>query len=158
MPAAMTINIGRDIALSVSDKRAVMESSAGTRSLPAGTFFMGMNKPWMGLHCIDTVRRDAAINGIPFKTELLSDKTKCKVSLFHNSNIIEYVIDMDMDLIDKISFRDESGNSNGHIVFEYFMTRPANYNGFKVPGGQKNTGSKITKPNHWLADLASDKF
>jgi RNA polymerase sigma factor (sigma-70 family) len=159
MPAAMTINIGKDIAISVSDKSAVMESGDETvTTYPAGTFFMGINKPWMGLHCIDTIRRDAALNGIRFKTEPLSDKTKCKVSLHHNNSIIEYMIDTNKDLIDEISFRDGFGDLNGHITFEYSMTRPGNYNSLKVPAGQNHSRSKVTMPIHWLADLVSEKF
>jgi hypothetical protein len=159
MPAVMTINIGKDIAISVSDKTAVMENSDQTvTSYPTGTFFMGINKPWMGLHCIDTIRRDAALNRIQFKTELLSNRTKCKVSLLHNNIIIEYMIDTDKDLIDKVSFQDESGYSKGHILFEYSMTRPDDYNRLKMPTIQKHSGSKETKPMHWLAELASEKL
>ena len=39
---------------------------------PGGSFFKGLGRPWMGLHTIDTVRRDAAEKEVWFETKKIS--------------------------------------------------------------------------------------
>ena len=109
----------------------------------------------MGLHCIDTVRRDAALSKIAFKTEMLSNESLCKVSLLHPKGTIEYTIDLYKDLIKKISFLDESGSPCGDIIFEYLEMAPTNHELFKKPVLNKYSRSMKRERIHWLAELVS---
>ena len=154
--AWFALKIDDIIELFDSGKSAVMKKSNDSMtSYPAQTFLTGLNKPWMGLHCIDTVRRDAALSRIAFKTELLSDEALCKVSLLHPKGTIEYTIDLYKDLIEKISFLDESGSPCGDIIFQYSVTAPANLELFKKPVLKKYSSSIKRERIHWLAELVS---
>jgi len=84
-----------------------------------GRLFKGLSRPWMGLHTIDTVRRDAAESGVWFETELL-DGGKAEVTLTHNQTKLVYTIDMEADVIDKITFSDSHG-SQGELKFTYLQ-------------------------------------
>jgi RNA polymerase sigma-70 factor (ECF subfamily) len=155
-PAWFAIKIDDVIELFDGGNSAVMKNSNGSlASYPAHTFITGLNKPWTGLHCIDTVRRDAALSKIAFKTELLSDEALCKVSLLHPKGTIEYTIDLYKDLIEKISFLDESGSLCGDIIFQYSVTVPTNLELFKKPVLKKYSGSIKRRRIHWLAELVA---
>jgi len=155
-PAWFALKIDDKIEIFDSGNRAVIKNSNGSiASYPAQTFLTGLNKPWMGLHCIDTIRRDAALNRIAFKTELFSDKALCKVSLLHSKGTIEYTIDLYKDLIEKISFLDESGSPCGDIIFQYSVTAPTNLELFKKPVLKKYSGSIKRGRIHWLAELVA---
>lgn len=155
-PAWFAIKIDDVVELFDGGNNAVMKNSNGSiASYPAQTFLTGLNKPWMGLHCIDTVRRDAALSKIEFKTELLSDEALCKVSLLHPKGTIEYTIDLYKDLIEKISFLDESGSPCGDIIFQYSVTAPTNLELFKKPVLKKYSGSIKRERIHWLAELVA---
>ena len=81
--------------------------------------FKGLSRPWMGLHTIDTVRRDAAESGVWFTTEML-DGGKAAVTLTHNQAKLIYTIDMETDVIDKITFSASDG-SEGELRFTYLQ-------------------------------------
>ena len=156
IPAEMTVNIGNDTAIFVNKNRAILQTENKIlTSYPPGSFFVGMNKPWMGLHVIDTIRRDAALTGIPFRTELFSKNSKCKISLLHKNTLIEYIIDMERDLIDEISFLDEYGLPIGQISFEYFTAKPENHINLKLPDTNKSPDSSKTNIIYWPAELVS---
>jgi len=158
-PAWFALKIDGITKLFDSGKSAVMKETNDSMTLyPAQTFLTGLNKPWMGLHCIDTVRRDAALNKITFKTQKLSDKALCKVSLLHPKGTIEYTIDLYKDLIEKISFLDERGSACGEIIFEYTEAAPSGNELFKKPVLKQYSGTIKRERIHWLAELVSGKL
>ena len=155
-PAWFALKIDDIIELFDSGNSAVMKNSNGSiASYPAQTFLTGLNQPWMGLHCIDTVRRDAALSKIAFKTEMLSNESLCKVSLLHPKGTIEYTVDLNKDLIEKITFLDESASPCGDIVFEYSEMASSSHELFKKPVLKKYSGSIKRERIHWLAELVS---
>ncbi|MBN2592177.1 MAG: sigma-70 family RNA polymerase sigma factor, partial [Sedimentisphaerales bacterium] len=86
----------------------------------AGSFFKGLGRPWMGLHTIDTVRRDAAEKRIWFETRQLSGADKKEVILTQEQTRLAYIIDMESDVIEKITFL--AGNSvEGELEFTYLQ-------------------------------------
>ena len=88
------------------------------RTLVVNRNFVGMGRPWLGLHTIDTVRRDAAHRRIRFETDLLDDN-KARVLLTTNtSGQITYTIDTEADIIEKIEF---TGEREGELTFEYLQ-------------------------------------
>ncbi|MHC4440125.1 MAG: hypothetical protein ACYS3S_22455, partial [Planctomycetota bacterium] len=96
---------------------------AGGKALatyPAGSFFKGLGRPWLGLHTIDIVRRDAAERQVWFETRLLSGGDKAEVTLTQEQTRLVYTIDMESDVIDKIKF--SAGNSlEGELEFSYLQ-------------------------------------
>jgi len=83
-----------------------------------GSFFAGLGKQWMGLHTIDTVRRDAAREQIWFETELNARKGKAEVVLTRGQAKVTYTIDMDRDVVEKIRFLTGNG-VEGELRFSY---------------------------------------
>jgi len=92
--------------------------------------FTGLSRPWMGLHTIDTVRRDAAQQGVWFETRLVRHEAqgkrhkaglKAEVVLTHEQTKLIYTIDMEADVIDKITFLSEADEVIGQLEFSYMQ-------------------------------------
>ncbi len=69
-----------------------------------GCFFQGLNQPWMGLHVIDTVRRDAAVAGLPFTTQSVKGGRFTEVTVLGQDLTLVYTLNMLDDWIEKIAF------------------------------------------------------
>jgi len=83
-------------------------------SYTAGSFFKGLARPWMGMHAIDIIRRDAAEKRVRFATENFGgdDKHygKAKISMSAQAIRIDYTVDIDKDIIEKIEFFESIGS------------------------------------------------
>jgi len=91
----------------------------------AGTFFEGLFRPWMGLHTIDLVRRDAAARQIEFQTERAADDLSfgwvTLVKRYSNKQAeVSYMIDMERDLIDKIILSSVGSAEGGREIILRF--------------------------------------
>jgi hypothetical protein len=80
--------------------------------------FAGIGRPWMGLHTIDTVRRDAAQKRIRFETRYNKSSDKALVALKTKDGRIVYTIDMEKDVVESITF---SGDRGGQLQFDYLQ-------------------------------------
>ena len=139
-----------------------------------GHFFKGLPRPWMGMHTIDIIRRDAAAERIPFDTIQLSDygrtgndedyfadaKVICTDKTDRTATALEYIVDMDGDLLTslKIQVFDHTGQtSRAELNFTYLQELPESQEAFTepVPPAQDLT---VLPDNgiHWLIDLAAD--
>ena len=86
----------------------------------AGSFFEGLGRPWMGLHTIDTVRRDAGEKQVRFETIPIPDSRKTEVVLMSKKIKLVYTINMETDVIEKITFSaDDDGE--GELRFSYLQ-------------------------------------
>jgi len=95
-------------------------SGTAVATYKAGSFFKGLGRPWMGLHTIDTVRRDAAEKQIWFETEQLSGGDKTEVTLTQKQTRLVYTIDMETDVVEKITFSADN-NIEGKLEFSYLQ-------------------------------------
>jgi len=101
-----------------------------------GSFFKGLARPWMGLHTIDTVRRDAAEQRIWFETKPAtgpSGSQFAQVELTCKGLRIVYRIDLETDVIEEITFlagQDEIGN----LKFSYLQSIDEGSSEFVPPG------------------------
>jgi RNA polymerase sigma-70 factor (ECF subfamily) len=82
--------------------------------------FAGLGRPWTGLHTIDTVRRDAARQWLWFETDYTPDETKLQVTVTCKQIRLLYIIDMEKDVIDKITFLAEDA-PRGELMFTYLQ-------------------------------------
>jgi len=80
--------------------------------------FAGLGRPWMGLHTIDTVRRDAAKERIWFETALLPGSGKAEVVLTCEQGRLVYTIDMENDVVERIKI---SGQTEAELRFTYMQ-------------------------------------
>ncbi len=116
--------------LQLSDGSKIVDTPAGAcvfgrngktvASYESGSFFIGLGRPWMGLHTVDTVRRDAAEKQIWFETNNVSGGNKTEVVLTTEQVKIVYTIDMENDVIEKIRFSTANGG-RGELRFSYLQ-------------------------------------
>jgi hypothetical protein len=90
-----------------------------TASYAGGSFFKGLGRPWMGLHTIDTVRRDAAEEQIEFRTVHNAGDT-AQVTLDCGATELTYNINMEKDVVESITLS-TSDNRQGTLKFDYLQ-------------------------------------
>jgi RNA polymerase sigma-70 factor (ECF subfamily) len=115
------------------------------------TRFAGLARPWAGLHAVDTVRRDAAGNQIPFETKLRAGDNKTQVILTKESGRIIYIIDMEKDVIDKITLSTTNGRE-GELNFSYMQEIDGIGSEFWQPAG-KASMRESSEGISWLLKL-----
>jgi RNA polymerase sigma-70 factor (ECF subfamily) len=90
----------------------------------AGSLLKGLARPWMGLHAIDTIRRDAAEQRLPFETRYDGEDTAC-VTVQAGSMTLVYTINMHNDVIERIGFHpagpNTAGAPSGALEFVYLQ-------------------------------------
>ena len=121
---------------------------------PPGTFFKGILRPWMGMHAIDIVRRDAAAQKIKFITtppgaNVWSDEYGLNVIITGSSAKLDYRISYTSDLLGKITFY-ANDKEIGQMNFEYVIDDEAIKNRPRIDSG-KNIRQL---PGLWLMKLA----
>ena len=133
---------------------------AGRRVLeiyPAGSFFKGLLRPWMGLHTIDTVRRDAAEQQVLFETKHTPGSLEAEVIITHKQGKIVYSIDLEKDVIEKITFleSDEQGQkTTGELRFTYIEGVEQLDREFVEPRKKEYEGPQEQEPGiMWLMRL-----
>ncbi|NIP22297.1 MAG: sigma-70 family RNA polymerase sigma factor [Phycisphaerae bacterium] len=82
--------------------------------------FAGLGRPWMGLHTIDTVRRDAGRKWVWFETRYTPDEVKVQVLVTYRQVKLIYTINMEKDVIEKITFLVENDH-RGELHFIYLQ-------------------------------------
>jgi RNA polymerase sigma-70 factor (ECF subfamily) len=115
--------------LNVDDRLEIVSTAAGAGVYNAeertfttyrpDTFLKGLARPWMGLPTIDTIRRDAAEKQLPFETKYAPNSPQAEVILLHKRNKIVYTIDMEKDVIDKITLLTNKGETKAELNFSY---------------------------------------
>ncbi len=127
-------------------------TSSGSAYKP-GSFFAGLARPWMGLHTIDTVRRDAAEKSMWFETKRI-DKTKATVTIDCGTVKMVYTIDLDRDVVEKIEFVGENGGFGG-LDFTYLQDIEQEGAEFVEPGGRGGYGAQRSSMGlSWLVRMA----
>ena len=135
---------------------AVVRDGSGTvlAKYPAGSFFKGLSRPWMGLHTIDTVRRDAAEQRAPFETRLLANGDLAEVTIQRGAAKLVYTIDIEADLVRRIAFFEDQ-DSVGSLEFYYLENVNVNRNEFVAPSTRNE---RVTRKDNagirWLLGLA----
>jgi len=123
-----------------------------------GSFFKGLGRPWMGLHTIDTVRRDAAEKCVPFETKKITGDMKIEVVLTHEQTRLVYTIDMETDVIEKITFSTDSGDE-GELRFSYLQSVDNLDSEFTRPGTTSYRTPKQSPPGMlWLMKLMNNSW
>ncbi|MHC4574603.1 MAG: RNA polymerase sigma factor [Planctomycetota bacterium] len=142
--------------LKVGDREALLRDGRGrvTASYSGGSFFKGLSRPWMGLHTIDMVRRDAAEQRVWFETKY-QGQDKAEVVLTCDEGTLTYTVDMEKDVVDKITFSTADGKQ-GHLSFSYLQDIDGAGDEFTEPQARRRYGSKRRKSPGimWLFQLS----
>ncbi len=119
---------GAWLRLKAGDGLEITDSSSGAQvceygkgkfpAYPAYSFFKGLSRPWMGLHSIDTVRRDAAEEQMWFTSSYTQDSEKAEVTLTKDKITLIYTIDMKRDVVEKIVIS-AGDRCRGELRFSY---------------------------------------
>ena len=123
-----------------------------------GSFFKGLARPWMGLHTIDTVRRDAAEKQVWFETKHLPGSNRAEVILTQEQARLVYTIDMETDVIEKITF--STGNGvEGELEFSYLQNIDNLGNEFSSPRVGSYRKLQQNPPGMlWLVKLMNNRW
>jgi RNA polymerase sigma-70 factor (ECF subfamily) len=159
-PAWIRLSIGNKLEIIDCNDGACLRRADGTviASYNGGTFFKGLLRPWMGMHTIDIIRRDAAWRRVAFKTRPARNEEDMIVSVYyedkHINTVLVYTIDMEKDIIEDIRFKARKMNI-GSLVFTYLQDIEQAGNNFIEPAISKNPEAP-TRPCSgilWLVDL-----
>ncbi len=128
------LTAGEDIYVFDRAGAAGVRYGGGDRDIFAGgSLFRPFARPWMGMHCIDLIRREAVKEKIVFKTitQEVADgeDEKAVVKFFVSAGgeggekmIISYDVNVDRDIVESIEIgieRDGGVENAGRIFFDY---------------------------------------
>lgn len=129
-------------------------SSDDAQTYRGGSFFKGLLRPWAGFHTIDTVRRDAARQRIPFETRHTPGSDVAEVELQCQGMKIVYKIDLKIDVIDEITFSNDQGVM-GNLRFSFLQSVDGVSGEFISPVGPgQRTDLQDSSGLLWLIELA----
>jgi len=160
-PAWMRLKIGNELEIIDCNDGACLRHIDGTMivAYPAGTFFEGLLRPWMGMHTIDIIRRDAARRRVAFKTRPARSEKEVIVSVYYedkrNNAELVYGIDLENDIIEDIRFEVQN-RIIGSMVFSYLQDIEQTGDEFSEPAVSVSP-EVPTRPGAgilWLVDLA----
>jgi RNA polymerase sigma-70 factor (ECF subfamily) len=153
--------------LQLADGSKIVDSGAGTCVFDGsgkavarygGGSFKGLGRPWMGLHTLDTVRRDAAEKQLWFETRHVPGGGKAEVVLTHEQVKLVYAIDMEADVIEKITFSASNGGE-GELRFSYLQNVDDAGNEFIRPRTGTYRRLQQNPPGMlWLAKLVNSRW
>jgi len=155
--AWMRWKVGDSMSVVDSGSGAVLQDAQGTAlaEYPRGSFFKGLARPWMGLHTIDSVRRDAAEQRARFETQLLAGGRQARVTVVSGNTKLTYLIDIEADLVRQIGFS-VAGSQVGALEFEYLQDVNTRQGEFTAPSFR---GDRATQHEGagllWLVRLAN---
>lgn len=121
----------------------------------AGSLFAGLARPWMGLHAIDTIRRDAAQQQLPFETQYDHRQNRARIIVHGDSVTLTYTIDMETDVVEHLAFspgRIPGENPmQGELTFTYIQNIGNTETEFAEPRVSARTTAEVN-PNgmQWL--------
>ena len=115
--------------------------------------FAGLGRPWMGLHTIDTVRRDAGREWLWFETRYTPDETKLEVRVTCKEVKLVYTIEMEKDIVEKITFLVKD-QPRGELRFTYLQEIDNVGSEFVEPDGKSDRRDQREEPGLlWLMRL-----
>lgn len=127
-----------------------------------GSFFEGLARPWMGLHTVDSVRRDAASKRVWFETKYGAGKGRAEVVLSCDNVKLVYEIDLERDVVGRITFLGKNNggqDATGEVRFTYLQEIPATSGGFAAPRAMSSARGRWDRlGTFWVAKLADEKW
>ena len=143
------------VLLDTASNAAILDANGKViAAYPSGTFMTGLNRPWQGLHVIDTVRRDAARHKMPFETRMESSD-RASVTVFSMGLQMTYVVNMPQDWIETITFADDKGQQIGELRFSYGSSHSPGSTFSQKPSVSVKSNAVDIFEKHWLSELGS---
>jgi len=156
----LELKVGQRLRIGDNGSEArVYDGERPVASYAGGSFFAGLGRPWMGLHTIDTVRRDAAWKQLWFETTVNRKEGSAEVVITRGETKLTYMIDMKKDVVDRIGFAAEDGRE-GELEFSYLDELDEGTAGeFVAPRWRSSNKRQSGGPGMlWLLNLADGKW
>jgi hypothetical protein len=156
----LRLKLGADLTVTDSGRDARLIDGEGVvvGRYPRGSFFRGLARPWMGLHAMDTVRRDAAEQQVPFETDLTPDGDKAIITITSTNTRLVYTVDLANDLIETITLFAHDVQV-GELRFEYLQDVEGVGAEFAEPRSRSTrTAQAESQGMLWLIRLANDEL
>jgi len=124
-PPWLVLQVGEEFKIvDCNGGACICRGDAAVRCYPAGSFFKGLGRPWIGLHTIDILRRDAAASRIWFDTQATGDGDKVIVAVLcgesKRKTTLRYVVELEADIVKTVKLKSK-GRSVGSLVFSYLQ-------------------------------------
>jgi RNA polymerase sigma-70 factor (ECF subfamily) len=156
----LTLNIGDQLQIiDCNDGAYLYNGASRTATYPAQTFFSGLARPWMGMHTINIVRRDAAKQRISFETVPSENEKAATVTFTCEQDFatveLVYTIDLLNDIIEEIDFNLNNRNV-GSLAFSYHQRIDQAGDEFAEPVVYRvqDAPAPQSRGMLWLIDLA----
>ncbi|RKY09802.1 MAG: hypothetical protein DRP66_01280 [Planctomycetota bacterium] len=156
----LSVRIGDDLYVDYPGHVATADSEQGIVAYESETFFEGFPRPWQGIPCVDSIRRDAAKYRLRFNCR--DEGGSAVVTIFVNTSAghvkMVYDIDRDVDIVRSISFL-KGETVVGQLYFDYKQdASQAEADKFNEP--QTDFAAKAGKRprNLWLATLVKNNI
>ncbi len=156
----LKLQIGRKLTIRDSRAKACVLDGSGkaVATYIGGSFLKGLGRPWMGLHTIDTVRRDAAEYQLSFETKKTPDTSKVQVVIKYKQLRLLYTIDIETDVIEKIKFSNDDGDL-GELRFSYLQNIDNPGIEFNSPSAGRTRKTHQSQPDTlWLVKLINNNW
>jgi hypothetical protein len=155
----LDLRLGREGRVADGKDGAVLYGRDGriVAQYAAGSLLKGLARPWMGLHAIDTIRRDAAEQRLPFETRYDGGGT-ARVTVQAGPMTLVYTINLQSDVIERIGFHPAGVNTpgapSGELEFVYLQDIDGTTAEFVEP---RAITDGVRRPNErgmlWLTQL-----
>jgi len=159
--------------LQIDDSVEIIDSRSGSWVLDAQgdtisqakpqSYFTGLSRPWMGLHTIDSIRRDAAEKYLMFETRVSEDRSFAEVvvsaDMESKSFQLVFAIDMQRDVLTSISIAQQAGESwesAGELHFDYLQNLSSDTGEFIEPRARRYGSKEEPQGLLWILNLATD--
>jgi hypothetical protein len=152
----LRLKVGNRLKLVDSGAEAlVYEAGQVVASYDGGSLFKGLGRPWMGLHTVDTVRRDAAEEQVQFETRYEAGAEKAVITLFPEQGRLVYTIDIKEDVIEKIELSTSDGKE-AELRFTYLQDLDQAPHEFTQPRTTRSYGTerRASRGMLWLMKTA----
>jgi hypothetical protein len=159
-PPWLVLQVGEEFKIvDCNGGACICRGDAAVRCYPAKSFFEGLGRPWMGLHTIDILRRDAAESRTWFDTQASGDGGKVIVAVLcgesKRKTTLRYVVELETDIVKTVKLKSK-GRSVGSLVFSYLQGLSEIGDEFAEPvlPGKCEVSSEKGPGILWLASLA----
>jgi RNA polymerase sigma factor (sigma-70 family) len=150
------IRIGQSLRLVDTREGAVIynEDNRIVARYAGGSFFKGLARPWLGLHSIDTIRRDAAEQELRFQSRYDAQTGQATVVVQSEPAALTYRIDMTRDMLDRVELGSSRTAPAGVLTFTYSEDDGSTEAQFSEPRvGVSTTAKSNPQGMLWLFDI-----
>jgi RNA polymerase sigma-70 factor (ECF subfamily) len=155
-PPWLKVSVGGNTRIVDTSEAASMYNSHVRTRYPGGTFFQGLSRPWMGLHTVDTIRRDAAERRLRFDTSYHERTSRAKVTVYAPPVSLVYTVNMEADVVETIACVRSDGqvtDSLGELRFDYLQQISEPAEEFALPKVGPGTAGRPDLGILWLIEL-----